>query len=300
VLRTTTRGWLGYHPHIMAGAEIPGPLGTTDNHGWEHPERRATESAFAVPGLIGSSPWHRALAYSGLAPEPKSTNVQESVPHLKQRARAGIPAITRRIQSWKQGVGAPPYWEGTLRYGATASARNTIYSSMWPQLRPDRGRYWFQGATMVTGAGGIKDMEGGLASLAGKVRVPGTPTTADMAMVIAGNVFLFPYNLQNFFTLRDGGEVIGFEGLRGTELDRGLVALEQTLVQSFLDNHQWPSPAEKTASFDRLSKGFTSFFANQWLKQSVERLFGTRFDFGDIDHRIRLGFDVVDRLRNGT
>jgi hypothetical protein len=283
----------------MSGAQIPGPLGTTDNHGWEHPERRSVEGAFSAPGSIGSSHWHRALAHSGLSPEPKGTQIRESVPRLKERASVAIPAIARRLQSWQQGTGAPQYWEGTIRYGSTATARNTIYSSMWHQLRPEKGRYWFQGATMVTGAGGIKDMEGALAFLGAKSRLT-TPTTDDMKLVVGGNAFLFPYNLQNFYSLRDGGEVLGFERMRGPELDRGLVVLEQTLVQSYLDNHVWSSSAEKTASLNRLSEGFRSLFANDWLKQSLDRLFSTRFEFGDIDARIRLGFDVIDRLRNGT
>ena len=48
----------------------------------------------------------------------------------------------------------------------------------------------------------------------------------------------------------------------------------------------------------RLSKGFDSGFANDWVRDIVRR-FGGRFDFGSLDQRIELGFEIVERLRGG-
>jgi hypothetical protein len=99
--------------------------------------------------------------------------------------------------------------------------------------------------------------------------------------------------------LRNRGEIPGFEHLTGRALDRGLVVLEQTLVQSFIDSYAWPNQAKKSESLDRISKGFQSYFANDWVKAIVQRLFGERFDFGNIDARIRLGCEIVEMLRLG-
>ena len=265
---------------------------------------------FSGPGPIGSSAWHRALKVANAPPRTSFAGV-ESVATLKHRAEAAIPAIKRRLQRWDQGFDAPAYWAGTLAYGKDAAARNTAYTSMWHQLEPDRGRYWFAAAGMVTGRGGIKSMESWAASLAGLVReerdshdlrdpVSGlardVPTPDDLHFVISGNAFLYPFNLHNYFILREKREVSGFEGLRGDDLDRGLVVLEQTLVQQFIESYPWPNKALRELSLGRISAGFFSSASNAFVREAIVSS-GRAFSFANLDTRIWLGFALVAKLR---
>lgn len=148
---------------------------------------------------IGSDGWHESIAHQQR--HGASGKTPYSVEDLKDRVRTAIPFIAGRLQAWNQGHGAPTYWAGTLKFGASAAERNSIYSSAWHQLSPDRGRYWFQAASMVTGRGGIKDMEGwaiqNLASGLLKIDLSFVKAS-DLQFVIAGNQFLYPYNLQFF------------------------------------------------------------------------------------------------------
>lgn len=152
---------------------------------------------------------------------------------------------------------------------------------------------------MVTGRGGIKEMDlpvtHGLSVLSAMVNAHDALPAEDMAFLIAGNAFLYPYNLHNFFVLREKGEVPGFERLRGEDLDRGLVVLEQTLVQRFIDAHVWPNAQAKWESLRRITAGFSN--ASPFVKSVQTQVFGAAFDFGSLDDRIRLGIALVARLR---
>jgi hypothetical protein len=278
----------------MAHGRRPGPLGVGWAKSHYHGHRPAT-AGFSGPGPIGGTGWNSALAQNEKSAATRLFQGREPTDLLKQRAKRGLPTIGKRIEAWRQGIGAPTYWGGTLTFGVDAAARNTTYTSMGQSLDPSRGRYWFQAAGMVTGRGGIKDMEGGFATI-GSI-LPGVPSIADMRFVVSGNSFLYPYNLHNFFILRDKGDIPGFEFMRGDDLDRGLVVLEQTLVQTFIDAYSWPSAEEKTKSIARISKGFTRFFANDRVKEAITKLFPTSFYFGNIDHRIRLGIELVAEVR---
>ncbi len=261
-------------------------------------DQHGRSSSFPTPRQTDRRAWHVSASHDALAALSSRGGPEEPIEKLKQRARLAIPSAKAQINAWNQDKEAPTYWSGTLKFGADASARNSIYSASWHLLRPDRGRYWFQAATMVTGAGGIKSMEGPLASIG--ARLPFVPPNArDLAFVLAGNSFLFPYNLHNFYLLRQNAEIPGFERFRGRELDRGLVVIEQTLVQSFADSYSWNDPQEKVESFRRLSLAFSSWVTNRWTKAAVEQLFSEEsFDFGNINHRIRLGIETVDKLRS--
>jgi hypothetical protein len=223
-----------------------------------------------------------------------------------------MPAIRKRVQSWNEGSGSPDYWAGTLAYGKDAKDRNTAYTSMWQQLAPDRGRYWFAAAGMVTGRGGIKEMESTAAKGAAAIReardhvkyegplaglVDNLPTRDDLNFVISGNAFLYPFNLHNFFTLRDKREIPGFERLRGDDLDRGLVVLEQTLVQHFIGSYPWASKALQEESLRRISGGFFSSFSSAFVRDALISMGGSSFSFGSLDERIRLGVALVAQLR---
>ena len=132
---------------------------------------------------------------------------------LKLRARMAIPfGSGARTGMDQRRALAPPNFVGTLAYGSTVTARNTIYSSAVRQLPPERGRYWFEVAAMVTGRGAIKDLEIPVVKVAGSaLNFPGADA---IAFVLAGNTYLYPYNLHNFYTLRTGGWVPEFESFR--------------------------------------------------------------------------------------
>lgn len=182
------------------------------------------------------------------------------------------------------------------------------------QLEPNRGRYWFMAAAIVTGRGGIKSMEGkwrqaalavygkavdGIEKVAtGHVETP-SMTKSDARLVLKGNQFLFSYNLHTYSCLSRKQEIPGFEGFWGPELDRALVVLEQTAVQAFLDAESWGSPDERRLSLRRISGGFSFFLASDYVKESLKTEFGDpkHFDFGDLDQRIRLGGRIVADMR---
>ena len=220
---------------------------------------------------------------------------------LKVKAASAIPVVRTRIQAWSSGNGAPDSWAGTLKYGADARERNTIYSTLWHQLEPNNGRFWFQAAAMVTGRGGIKSMESWMSNLGAFFHaVPVRPS--DLTFIIGGNKFLFPFNLCNFYTLRSHQSVPGFPTFWGRELDRALVVLEQTLVQTFIDSYGWNTPSEKTEALGRLSRTFPSSVTNDWVGDVLRGLFPhvRPFNFGSLDHRIELGIALVDHLRRGS
>jgi hypothetical protein len=283
----------------MAYGRRPGPIGTGDDELVVRHGQGSPKAGFSAVGPVGGVIWHQALKVAKATPA-SSFEGRESIGSLKQRASAAIPLIGARIQAWNQGSGAPAYWAGTLAFGENANARNTIYTSTWHQLEPDRGRYWFEAAGMVTGRRGVKDMEGALAektsALARRLQIipEGSPRSEEMRFIVAGNAFLYPYNLHNFYVLREKRDVPGFERLRGEDLDRGLVVLEQTLVQQFVDTYGWPSALDKETSLRRLSEGF--LLASDFVRSAVATL-GKRFDFGSLDDRIRLGIALVAKLR---
>lgn len=272
----------------------------------------APKAGFSAAGPVGGSTWHRALKVAAEAAPRHLLEGGESIGSLKQRASVAIPVVGARIQAWNHGSGAPTYWSGTLGYGNDAVARNTAYTSMWHQLEPNRGRYWFEAAGMVTGRGGIKSLEGGAVLVGGLVReardhfglndrvtriVKDVPTPDDTQFVISGNAFLYPFNLHNFFTLRDKLEVPGFERVRGEDLDRGLVVLEQTLVQQFIESYPWASKAVREASLRRITGGFFDSWANAFVREMLVSTCGRAFSFGSLDDRIRLGIALVAKLR---
>jgi len=233
----------------------------------------------------------------------RNSSAEVPVASLKVQAANAIPAIRARIQAWNAGKGAPEFWSGTVKYGAEARDRNTVYSTLWQQLEPNNGRYWFQAAAMVTGRGGIKSMEGrlpgfGIAAMPSRF-VP--VKAADADFLIKGNQFLFPYNLANFYTLRAHQSVPGFPHFWGRELDRALVVVEQTLVQTFIDSYGWTTATEKFAALDRISRSFTALGANEWVKNVLLGLFSSvrPFKFGSLDHRVEFGIKIVDELRAG-
>ncbi len=257
-------GWLGTHrgPSVLGG-----PFGSTGGLG----------------RLAGNGP-------AGSAEVPTAT--------LKVKAASAIPVVRTRIQAWSSGNGAPDSWAGTLKYGADARERNTVYSTLWHQLEPNNGRFWFQAAAMVTGRGGVKSMESWMSGVAS--RTPVVPVgPSDLTFIIQGNNFLFPFNLCNFYTLRTHQSVPGFPQFWGRELDRALVVLEQTLVQTFIDSYGWTTPSEKVGALNRLSRTFVSFATNDWVREVLGKLFPDvrPFNFGSLDHRIELGIALVDHLR---
>ena len=165
---------------------------------------------------------------------------------------------------------------------------------------------------MVTGRGGIKSLEGKAPAIVGNLPLVGSwlhvPQPGDLEMLIQGNAFLFPYNMHNWYRLREKplhghGNVYpvripGLESSWGVELERALVVLEQSLVQQWLDTYRWASAESKAASLRRISKGFGGPFTNAWLKEALDKSVGVAsFDFGNLDHRISLGFEAVRRLR---
>ena len=76
------------------------------------------------------------------------------------------------------------------------------------------------------------------------------------------------------------------------------MVLEQTLVQQWLDGYSWAGIQARKASLFRISRGFGSTRANEWLKNVLKKCIGlAAFDFGNIDHRITLGIGVVTQLR---
>ncbi len=82
--------------------------------------------------------------------------------------------------------------------------------------------------------------------------------------------------------------------MRGDDLDRGLVVLEQTIVQRFIDSYSWPSASDKEESLRRIGVGFS--LANDSVAEVLAAM-GTKFDFGSLEDRIRLGIALVARLR---
>ena len=285
----------------MAYGRRPGPIGMRDDEMVVRHGPGAPKAGFSAVGPIGGSTWHRAIKLAAEAAPRHLLEGGESIGSLKQRASVAIPVVGARIQAWNRGSGAPPYWSGTLGYGNDAVARNTVYTSMWHQLEPNRGRYWFEAAGMVTGRGGIKDMDtwemksaGWLRGKSSRKNIANLPTLDDVRFIIAGNAFLYPYNLHNFYVLRDKREVPGFERLRGDDLDRGLVVLEQSLVQVFIDSHPWPSAESRRAALQRLSDGFS--WAGAFVAETLAAQ-GEQFEFGSLDDRIRLGIALVAKLR---
>lgn len=231
----------------------------------------------------------------GRPPVAAGVPLEESIEGLKKRAHRAIPIASAEIQRWKANSGGPEAWAGMLKFGATARNRFGVYESSWSHLRPDRGRFWFQAATMVTGRGGISYLEGTAEKIGGVILSP--LTSGDIDFVLQGNEFLFPYNVHNWYILRGHGWISGFETLSGRELDRGLVVLEQTLVQRFMESYSWRGIEDRRSSMKRISEGFYGSFANEWVKRTLVALFGGSFDFGSIDHRIPLGVALVDLLR---
>src|SRR3569623_723017 len=295
----------------MAHGRRPGPLGAGGDEAVCRYAAGPPTVGFSGPGPIGSSAWLRALKVATAPPRTSFAGV-ESVATLKHRAEAAIPAIKRRLQRWDQGLDAPAYWAGTLAYGKDAAARNTAYTSMWHQLEPDRGRYWFAAAGMVTGRGGIKDMESTIVHIAGSARqardfagltdrltgvVANVPTPEDLRFIVSGNAFLFPFNLHNFFTLRQKFEIPGLARLRGQDLDRALVVLEQTLVQQFIETYSWSGKADRDASLRRIGGGFFSSASNDFVRETLLSTCGRSFSFASLDERIRLGIALVTKLR---
>jgi hypothetical protein len=219
-------------------------------------------------------------------------NSGDSLPELKRKALIAAPLALAEINNWDQGQGGvPESWAGTLKYGSSAWKRNALYTSMSLQLEPNRGRFWFAAAGMVTGRGGIKDLDGKLALA--------FIEAIDQRLILEGNAFLFPYNLHNFFLLRNRRELPGLTGLWGQSLDRALVVFEQTLVQRFIERFNWPGADAQPASLKRISKAFYGPFSNEWLKATLRGVLGEAFDFGSLDHRIQFGIAAVNRLRTG-
>lgn len=295
----------------MAQGRRPGPLTSADDPFVSRHSHRAPTTGFSAAGPIGSSSWHHALKISNTAAKSPFAG-WESIASLKDRTVVAVPAIRKRIQRWNEGSGAPDYWTGTLGYGKDVAARNTAYTSMWHQLEPDRGRYWFAAAGMVTGRGGIKDMDSSIVRIVGSVRqardiagltdrfsgvVANVPTPDDIRFIVSGNAFLFPFNLHNFFTLRQRFEIPGFERLRGQNLDRALVVLEQTLVQQFIEAYSWLSKEDQDASLRRIGGGFFSSASNDFVRETLLSTCGRSFSFGSLDGRIQLGIALVAKLR---
>jgi hypothetical protein len=265
-------------------------VGPVEGHGWLGTPRG--------PNVLGG-PFGSTGGLSRLAGNGPAGSAEVPIATLKVKATSAIPVVRARVQAWSSGNGAPDSWAGTLNYGADARERNTIYSTLWHQLEPNNGRFWFQAAAMVTGRGGIKSMEGGLSALGVRLNPKVPVRVSDTTFLIEGNKFLFPFNLSNFYTLHDHHSVPGFPHFWGRELDRALVVVEQTLVQTFIDSFGWQTPTEKPAAIDRISRAFTSFGANEWVMRVLAKSFSSSrpFNFGSLDHRIELGIAIVDELR---
>jgi len=251
------------------------------------------------PSVLGGS--QGSTSGSRLSSNGPASSAEVPIATLKVKAASAIPVIRTRVQSWNAGSGAPDSWSGTLKYGDDARDRNTIYSTLWHQLEPNNGRFWFEAAAMVTGRGGVKSMESWMSNLGAFFHAVSV-RPADLTFIIGGNKFLFPFNLCNFYTLRAHQSVPGFPNLWGRELDRALVVLEQTLVQTFIDSYGWTTPSEKTEALGRLSRTFPSSVTNDWVRDVLRVLFPDvrPFNFGSLDHRIELGIALVDHLRQGS
>lgn len=219
----------------------------------------------------------------------------ESIDSLKARARRAIPLIRARIADWNNGINPPAHWKGTIAQGKDPDARNAIYNGAYRVMRWELGRAWFAAATKVTGVGAARSLNGALPRVMAWLTVL---TTEDMDFVVAGNAFLFPYNMHNYFALTGSSkEIPGMIGLRERALDHALVGLEQTLIQDFMDGYAWKNAQAKQAALGRIGAGFLERLADPWIKGKIKDLFGRSFNFGDINHRIRLGIAIVDDMR---
>ncbi len=188
----------------------------------------------------------------------------------------------------------------------TVNRRHSYYN--WVQDSLDtigNGSKWFEAAAIVTELNGV-----------GAVNTPGALTIPQSAQEFlrAGNEYLFSFNMS---TARDllnngglsykfedaNGKIVSLSGLSGLELDLALVQLEQSHVQDFISGYAYENGWGATQSVTQaVSKLFSSEIAkiagNDFINEIMAEFFGggADFDFGNYDHRVLLGQELVKRL----
>jgi hypothetical protein len=221
---------------------------------------------------------------------------EESLDALKIRVQRAMPAADAAVAA-RHADKSDTLWQGNRGWAKDPERRAWFYGSATDRLPDSRGKYWFAAAAKVAGTGGIRDLGRADGKFLGPILTP--ISKEGVAAILAGNAFLFPYNMLNFYTLLHRKEIPGLEGLRDYPLDRALVVFEQTLVARFLDSH-FAQPAlagRRTELAQGISKSFTSVLAGDDVKTIIEAKFGKQFDFSSIDHRITLGIAVVRFMR---
>jgi RHS repeat-associated protein len=128
-----------------------------------------------------------------------------------------------------------------------------------------------------------------------------------------GNKFLFNFNLANANALINTGKLTGsftnpkgdqiaFDGKTGKDLDYAMVQFEQTKVQEFITQYQKSMGlVNYEAVINKINGSFDSQFAPNAIQQVLQKYFNTSkgqdaFNFANYDHRVTLGYGIVDIL----
>ena len=188
--------------------------------------------------------------------------------------------------------------------------RNDYYAWVAEQLKPINS-VWFDAAKIVTAWNGVGAAE--------------FPVNFDMVTdegehflksgnryLLNGNIFNAKYLIQNgkldrTFTDAKGNQ-ISFRGLSGIDLDYALVVYEQTVVEKFIgkykENHPNINVSKVIADINSAYRDYrTGFLGNADINSVISEHFtdkegNTSFDFGNFDHRVKLGQELIKILAN--
>ncbi|MBP5983959.1 MAG: hypothetical protein KA734_09560 [Fluviicola sp.] len=284
---------------------------------------------FAIDPLAGSFPWNSSYAFS----ENKVTHCielegLESVEHhFYNNIGSETPVLTSPSQwlirintttdfdyyrppseiNWNSFNKANKY--NTKNQNASlytsVSERSAYYGWAQSQLTDNTGKYWFKAAQIVTSWNGVGAAEN--TNL-------GYLTDDAENLILAGNRYLFSYNMFNAKNLTKNGKLDrtfidargdekSFKGLVGRDLDYMLVEYEQTRVQEFLDLYQKNHPDFKmNSAIGSINWSFDSFMADENVKTVLNNFFmddngESTFNFGSYEDRVKLGKELINLLR---